>query len=309
MTSLHRLSARGLFAVLSLGLAACLLAQEATPPPTPTPTPASAPQASPEETEKPEPTPTPKAPEGSVIINLPSVDVPRPGTLTLLFTHRFSQPVADSDIHSLFSFDSGADIGIGLAYAPVRGLDVSFYRSSSIDIYELAAKYHVLSKGPVGVAVRAGWDWRTQVGAIFDAVPDYSRSGFFGQIVAAINIGSRARFTVVPTYVSEMSGQPTTTPRDLYKDVFQVPVALSIAVTPTVNVQGEVYPNTGKTDSAGVGWIVSIEKTLLRHRFAFTCGNVRSTTVDQYVSPVPFGNLAKNYYLGFNLVRQWSLKK
>src|SRR5262249_54368171 len=132
MSSLNRLSPRALFAVLSLGLAGCLLAQEASPPPNPTPTPAPAPQASSEEPEKPEPTPTPKAPEGAVIINLPSVDVPRPGTLTLLFTHRFSEAVADSDIHSLFSFDSGADIGIGLAYAPVRNLDVSFYRSSAI---------------------------------------------------------------------------------------------------------------------------------------------------------------------------------
>jgi hypothetical protein len=251
----------------------------------------------------------PKAPEGSVIIVLPSVDVPKPGTLSLLFTHRFSQPVADSNLHSLFSFDSGADIGIGLAYAPVRGLDVSFYRSSSIDIYELAAKYHAVSVGPLALAVRAGWDWRTEVGAAFDAVPGYSRSGFLGQVIAAVDLfGSRARLTVVPTYVSEMSGQPLTTPKASYKDIFQVPVALSVAVTRSINVQGEVYPNTGRTNSSGVGWIVAVEKTLLRHRFAFTCGNMRATTVDQYVSPIPPLLKASDYYVGFNLVRQWSLK-
>lgn len=288
MTTTPTTRLRMLWTVLALTLAGALFAQE-------------------QET-APAPAPPRKAPEGSVIIDLPSVDVPRPGTLSLLFTHRFSQPVSDSNIHSLFSFDSGADIGIGLAYSPVRGLDVSFYRSSSIGIYELAAKYRALSAGPLGLAVRAGWDWRTQVGAIFDAVPGYSRSGFLGQVVAAVDIGSRARFTVVPTYVSEMSGQPTTTPKASYKNVFQVPVALSLAVTRSINVQGEVYPNTGRTDSAGVGWIVAVEKTLLRHRFAFTCGNMRATTVDQYVSPVPFGSDAKNYFFGFNLVRQWSLK-
>src|SRR5438132_6207490 len=85
--------------------------------------------------------------EGNVIINLPSVDVPREGSLTLLFTHRFDSRVQDSSIHNLFSFDSGARIGIGLGYAPVKNLDVSFYRSSELDVYELAAKYRVLSRG------------------------------------------------------------------------------------------------------------------------------------------------------------------
>ncbi|HEY6051708.1 MAG TPA: hypothetical protein VIZ58_10695, partial [Thermoanaerobaculia bacterium] len=45
------------------------------------------------------PTP-PRSPEGERIINFPSADVPRPGTLTILFTHRFSQALEDSDIHS-----------------------------------------------------------------------------------------------------------------------------------------------------------------------------------------------------------------
>ena len=143
---------------------------------------------------------------------------------------------------------------------------------------------------PVGLAVRAGWDWRTQVGAIFDAVPDYSRSGFSDRSSPpSTSAPARASPSFRPTS-RRCPASRRRRPKTSTRDVFQVPVALSIAVTPTVNVQGEVYPNTGKTDSAGVGWIVSIEKTLLRHRFAFTCGNVRSTTVDQYVSPVPFGN-------------------
>ena len=300
MKMLSRIRVLSIWTLSVLASSAVLFAQETQPAPQEPP---AAPQ------EQPEPPPPPKAPEGSVIINLPSVDVPKPGTLTLLFTHRFSQAVSDSDIHSLFSFDSGADIGIGLAYAPIRNLDISFYRSSSIDIYELAGKYRVISHGPFGLAVRAGEDWRTEVGAIFDAVPGYSRNNFFAQVIAAWQFGSRARLTVVPTYVQEMSGQPTTTPKPSYKDVFQVPVALSIAVTRSINVQGEVYPSTGRTDSAGVGWIVAVEKTLLRHRFAFTCGNMRATTADQYVSPVPFGIDANKYYFGFNLVRQWSLKK
>ena len=39
----------------------------------------------------------PRPPEGSRIINLPSADVPAKGTLGVLFTHRFAQPLDESD--------------------------------------------------------------------------------------------------------------------------------------------------------------------------------------------------------------------
>src|SRR6267142_4228162 len=54
-----------------------------------------------------------RAIEGHSIINLPSFEVEREGTLTILFTHRFQQPVQDSTIHDLYSFDKGANIGSG----------------------------------------------------------------------------------------------------------------------------------------------------------------------------------------------------
>jgi hypothetical protein len=86
--------------------------------------------------------------EGYRIVNLPSAEVPAAGTLGMLFTHRFAEPLKDSDEHSLFSFDSGADIGIGLAYVPVRNLEVSLDRSSNLDDFEFAAKYRFLTGSP-----------------------------------------------------------------------------------------------------------------------------------------------------------------
>lgn len=241
-----------------------------------------------------------KPPEGERIVNLPSADVPRAGTLTILFTHRFTQPVEDSNIHSLFSFDSGADIGIGLTYTPVENLDVSLYRSSNLDVYELDAKYHVLARGPVSLSVRAGGDRRTEVRL-------ENRSGFFAQAIVAFSVGSRVRLTAVPTYVSKTSGQRFVAPKPFYENLFSVPGAIAIAVTRSVNVQAEVYPRLSRADSPGVGWIAAIEKTVLRHRFAFTVGNMRGTTVDQYVGSDFGGQSPRNYFLGFNLVRQWKL--
>ena len=65
----------------------------------------------------------------------------------------------------------------------------------------------------------------------------------------------------------------------------------------------------GDTTRRGVAWIASIEKSLLRHRFCFTAGNQRQTTVDQYVAGLPWGaqytsdklNGIKDVYLGFNI--------
>ena len=54
--------------------------------------------------------------------------------------------------------------------------------------------------------------------------------------------------------------------------------------------------------------IVSVEKTLLRHRFAFTAGNMKETTADQYLLP-NFQGKPKNIYLGFYLSRQWPLTR
>ncbi|MEP6768080.1 MAG: DUF5777 family beta-barrel protein [Acidobacteriota bacterium] len=242
----------------------------------------------------------PRPPEGSRIINLPSADAPRRGTLTVLFTHRFSQPVEQSDIHSLYSFDSGADIGIGLAYAPIDNLDVSLYRSSGLDVYELDVKYHVLTAGPLSAAVRLGGDWRTEANL-------QNRNGIFAQAILGLSLGSRVRLTAVPTYVSKTSGQRFVSPKPFYENLFNVPAAVSIAVTRSINVQGEVEPRLGKADSRGVAWIAAIEKTVVRHRFAFTVGNQRGTTVDQYIATDFSGLPSHGYYLGFNLVRQWKL--
>jgi hypothetical protein len=261
------------------------------------------------------------APEGSIIINLPSTEVPNPGTLTLLFAHRFSQPIQDSDYHSLFSFDSVADVKIGLAYSPLRNLEISLERdpahcfcglggsitsaTQGLEIYQLGAKYRLLS-GPLSFALRLGGDWRTASGLD-------NRTTFFAQAIAGVSIGPRIRITAIPTYVSKTSGQPRF-PIATYTDVFNVAGALSVGLTRSINIHGEVLPRVSRGGARGVGWIASLEKTVLRHRFAFTVGNLRATTVDQYVASdfrqtraIP--NFApQDTYFGFNVVRLWKLK-
>ena len=243
-----------------------------------------------------------RSPEGSRIINFPSADVPAPGTLGMLFSHRFAQPLEDSDWHSLASFDSGADIGIGVSYVPLRNLEVAVDRSSNQDDWEIALKYRFFERSasfPLSVALRAGADIRTEI--FVDRENTY-----FAQAIAGLAIGSRIRVTVLPTYVSRTAGTPFVSRPE--EDVFNVFGALAVAVSRTVNLQGEVIPRRGRFGAPGVGWMAAIEKTVLRHRFAFTVGNVRNTTVDQYIAPDFNGLPPEDYYIGFNLARSWKLK-
>jgi Membrane bound beta barrel domain (DUF5777) len=295
----------------------------------------SAPETSPKESAK-EPIPF-RAIEGPVIINLPSVAVPQEGTLTLLITHRFVEPLEDSSINDFFSLDQGSDWGFGLSYTPIKNLEASFYRASapSLGDYEAAARYRFPLSGPFGVALRAGGNWR-----IKRASPVYDHTDFFAQAILAFSLGERARFTVVPTYLSQTSQVTQTLPSidntptpppphdqscippppggesyvcsGNYKKIFNVPVAVSVAITHSITVHGEIFPSYHHADSAGVGWNVSLEKTVLRHRFALVAGNQRLTTVDQYTAPLMPLTLCstcstKSIYLGFNLIRQWKL--
>lgn len=302
-------------ALIGLASGTAAIAQE-KPPPAPTPAPAETSQAEKKEPKRFRPI------ESNVIINLPSVEVPSQGTLTLLVTHRFQDRLQDGDIQNFFTLDSGNDWGFGLWYAPLRNLNVGFSRSSDLDIYEASAQYELPRAGGFAASLRGGADWRTQKGATTPPT-----SSLFAQAILAYSFGQYVRITAVPTYLQRTNGHVTSRqpppPGDLsckpqevgtrfncsglYENIFNVPVGLSIAITHSITIHGEVTPARSKVNSSGVGWGVTVEKSLLRHRFAFWAGNQRQTTVDQYTGSVPFGRSPSNVYIGFNLFRAWKL--
>jgi len=316
---------RGL-AILCLSVpgAFALRAQDATPTPGPTPTPTPAPvtETSPLESALKEPVAF-RPIEANVIIDLPSVDVPSEKTLTFLVTHRFVQRIQEGNINNFFTLDNGNTWGFGLWYAPIKNLNVGLYRSSDLATYEASAQYQLPSIGGFASSLRVGEDWRTEPGV---ATP---KSSFFAQVVLAYNFGKYVRLTVVPTYLQQTNGFPAFFPEPvsgdqscvttdnqfnpyrcsgLYKSIFNVPMAASIAITHSITIHGEVYPRLSKVNSNGVGWGVTVEKSLLRHRFAFFAGNQRQTTVDEYTQAIPMGRSPSNIYLGFNLFRAWNFK-
>ena len=251
--------------------------------------------------EEPAPPPPPvRPPEGSIIIDLPSVETIPDGSLQFWINHRFDQPVQDSDIHSIYSFFSPAHVGLGLSYAPTSRIEAGFFRAPDLEDYEVFAKARLYgsSAGPFQASLRLGGDFRTARGL-------EERESFFAQAILAVTVASRVRLTAVPTYVSKNAA--LTSPVPLGKNAWNVPVALSIAITRSINVQGEIVP---RMESPGIGWITAIEKTVLRHRFSFTVGNMQSTSVDQYVrwNPAFIGASVKDVHFGFNITRLWKIR-
>ena len=314
--------------VVALGFAiAAAAAGQQTPAPTPTPAVVATPPSEPEEKREQIPF---RPIESNVIINLPSVDVSPGGTLMFLVTHRFTEPLQDGNINNFFTLDLGNTWGFGLWYAPIDNLEAGFYRTSDADIYEASLEYAFPRWKGFGASLRLGEDWRTEEGI---ASP---RSSFFAQAILAYSFGKYVRITAVPTYLQRTNLFPVPVnaplPNDqscranppdfplpytcsgFYENVFNVPFGVSVAITHSITLHGEVYPQLSKVNSDGVGWAVSVEKSLLRHRFAFFAGNQRQTTVDQYTGGVPHvyvgphGRVAKNVYIGFNLYRAWKLK-
>jgi hypothetical protein len=309
---------------LSVPTALVLMAQDATPTPAPTPTPTPAPvtATSPVESALKEPVEF-RPIEANVIIVLPSVEVPTEKTLTFLITHRFVQNIQQGNINNFFTLDSGNTWGFGLWYALFKNFNAGLYRSSNLATYEASAQYQLPSLGGFASSVRLGEDWRTEPGV---ATP---KSSFFAQAILAYNFGQYVRISVVPTYLQQTNGFSAFFPdpvsgdqsciltdnpfnpyrcSGLHKDIFNVPMAASIAITHSITIHGEVVPRLSKVNSNGVGWSVSVEKSLLRHRFAFFAGNQRQTTVDEYTQAIPMGQSPSNIYLGFNLFRAWNFK-
>jgi hypothetical protein len=314
MPSFDRRLSKMLVVAMGLALAPMARGQDPAPPePTPTPAPAPSPEVSPVPSTDTSPAPSPDASdadlrrrslEGSIIIDFPSAVANPDKSLQFLVNHRFRGSVQGSDIHSFYSFFSAANVGLGLSYVPVHNLEAGFLRSQELEDYEVFTKYTFpeLVPGVLAAAARIGGDFRTERTPLLE-----QRESFFAQVIVSTTIASRVRVSLVPTFSTWAVGSVP----PFQKNVLNLLGALSISVTPTFIVHGEIVPRA--YGAAGTGWIASIEKTLLRHRFSFTVGNLRGTTVDQYViwQPVLTGtgpSPVSDVYFGFNIIRLWKLK-
>jgi hypothetical protein len=230
---------------------------------------------------------------GERLINLPTHLALPPATLQLIFTHRFSQTIGDAGAGNLGGLDSAADIGIGLGMGFGHGLEAEIYRSSFLKEYELAGKWTAIRQGsasPVGLAVRAGTDYRAATGV-------QKRWSGFGQLVVAWRPAHAVDLFLVPTYVSDTA---------TLRNAFNVGLGASLHLPHAWDIVTEATPANRDTPGSSVAWSVGFNKRIPGHSFLIYFGNSRATVTDLITgSDIPGGFKSSDVRLGFNLIRRF----
>ncbi|HYO13977.1 MAG TPA: DUF5777 family beta-barrel protein [Thermoanaerobaculia bacterium] len=237
--------------------------------------------------------PVRRDPLGTRLINVATPYPVGARTLEVIFTHRFNQPVNDGTVHDLWGLDSGADTGIGLAVGLTRSLDLSFYRSSFQENYEIAGKFLVLEQAPrvpVTIALRGGADLLRREG-----VEDADRP--FAQLLLSRQVARGINLLLSPSWVGD-------TPR--LKDAFNVPVGLTFSLPASYLIELEFIPENRDLEESEAAWHVAFSKALGGHIFEIILGNSRATTVDQILGgDSAAGFESGDVRLGFNIVRDF----
>jgi hypothetical protein len=211
--------------------------------------------------------------------------------LEVLFTHRFQEAVQKGDSHDLWGLDSGSDVGIGIGAGLTRKLDLSLYRASFQEDFEIAAKFLILEQAPrlpVTVSLRTGADLLRRPG-----VPDPGRPFF--QLLLARQIVPGVNVLLSPSWVRD-------TPQ--LRNAFNVPVGLTFPLPRDYLVEVEAVPRNRDLKASRTAWHGALSKQVGGHIFKIVFGNSRATTVDQMLGgDSAAGFQTRDIRLGFNLVR------
>ncbi len=227
------------------------------------------------------------------LVNFPTHLPVGRGMLQVVFTHRFTQSVADAGGRELFGLDSSADVGIGLDLGLGRHLEVSLYRSSFFKQVEAAAKLTLVRQdggSPVGLAVRVGSGYRAARGV-------EERWLGFAQVVLARQLSEYVEVYVVPSFASD-------TPS--LRRAANVGVAAEWHLPRDWDVQVELTPANRDAPGGATAWAVGVVKRVPGHDFLVFFGNSRATTVDLLTgTDLPGGYSTGDVRLGFNITRRF----
>jgi hypothetical protein len=241
--------------------------------------------------------PVRRDPLGTILINGATPYTLGSRRLEVLFSHRFQQPINDGDSHNLWGLDSGADVGIGLAWGATDHLDLSLYRASFQEDFELAGKllaFEQAPRRPLTLAVRAGADLLRRPG-----VEDRDRP--FVQLLLARKIAPGVNLLVSPSWVRG-------TPR--LRNAFNVPIGLTFPLPGEQLIEIEYIPANRDLDGSLDAWHVALSKAVGGHIFEIVLGNSRASTVDQMLGGDSAAGFKKrDVRLGFNIVRDFSFAR
>jgi hypothetical protein len=217
--------------------------------------------------------------------------------LEVLFSHRFQQAANEGgSSHNLWGLDNGADVGLGLGWGVTSRLDLTVYRDSFQEDFELAAKYLVCEQTrrlPLTFAVRAGADLLRRPG-----VADPHRP--FVQLLLARQLAPGIDLLISPAWVSDTPG---------LKNAFNVPLGLTFPLPgDQLLLALEYIPANRDLKTSRDAWHVALHKAVGGHVFEVVVGDSRASTVDQMLGgDSAAGFNTRDVRLGFNIIRDFGL--
>lgn len=231
-----------------------------------------------------------EASEVPLAINLPTADHLANWDISLLFTHRFLEPVRDNS-KDYYGLDEHAAVGFGFDFGikAIHGLNAEIYRTADGKTVTLALQEQVMTTGHWRVAVRAERYDETvkggQLGGVFQVPVDL-------QPLEALT------FTAVPTFLAR-----TATARN----VVTTGLGVRWMVAEHQGILAEFYPRPSRVYRGfEQGWALGYQYRTVGHRFTIVATNVPGTTNHQVLGGdyEGYGPRSANYWaLGFNLIR------
>jgi hypothetical protein len=254
--------------------------------------------------------PSPAQPDFTLITLPTTLRLPL-DKLAFRVTHRFTRPLGQGSFGQsagdLFGLDSGAQIGLELRFAPLRGAQIGFYRTSDKTI-DFFGSYNVLrSVGRLPVSVSA-------VAAIEGTNNFKDRySPSLGAVISA-TVGDRAALYVEPTWV----GNTNPLLKDLanHDDTVYVGIGARIRLSKSAYFVAEVSPRLAGFKGGDPTLLGSsryqegkplasfgIEKQVGGHVFQLNVSNAFATTPANIARGA--ASEKSNWYLGFNITRKF----
>ena len=216
------------------------------------------------------------------------------GKMAFRLTHRFLRTLGDGDFGDLasrlFGFDSGAQIGLELKYAPFSGAQVGIYRTSDRTI-QLQGNYNIIKdgNGPVGLGVVVNVDGT-------DNFSDEFSPG--AAIVVSRELGERGAIYFQPSYV----GNTRLLPGDGDDYTVLAGIGARIRALRNTYLFVEGSPRVAGHDPGVTMISFGFEQRAGGHVFQLNFSNGFGTTLAQVARG---GTAREDWYLGFNLSRKF----
>lgn len=244
------------------------------------------------------------------IVNMQTIESPAQGNLNFVIQHRFG--TLNSGSYNFFGLDN-ATLRLGLDYGITDDLAVGVGRSSYLKTFDGYLKYKLFKQTegggmPVSISL---------IGTITDFTQDLTdevflntndRTAYSGELLIARKISSSLSLEVTPTYL-HYNFVPT--PQDK-NDVFALGLGGRMKITRrmSINAEYDVVPKNqivsySVHNSFSLGWDIETGG----HVFQLVFTNSQSIVPTQYIAQTT-GTWGKgDIYFGFNISRNFNLKK